>query len=372
MRVCIIGGGNIGAAIAAMITASKGNLAEIVLHTSQAESLDKSFYGLNGDSGLRIGVTLRKITNSYHEAVDNADVIFITHPSFMVRKTVGEILPYLKKGAAVGVVPGSGGAEFFSAQLTEKGHIFFGADRVPCISRRQPDGNVTYFPKASIRIGTIPCGEAAKACMVIGDLLGIQCLPLACYLTVALTPSNPILHTARLYAIFKDYQKGKVYPHKIFFYREWDLLSSEILLACDAELQHICKALNSLPLEVIPLSIHYESDTPERLTKKIRSIRSLENIESPMIEEGKGFIPDLKSRYFTEDFPYGLCILKDFARICGIDVPYMDMILRWYEKLSGVSYFQGTEFFGRDLRKDALPQGYGLATVQSIIDFYKR
>lgn len=42
-----------------------------------------------------------------------------------------------------------------------------------------------------------------------------------------------------------------------------------------------------------------------------------------------GWIPDFKSRYFTEDFPFGLQIVKDLAVQQGILTPTIDMVLGW-------------------------------------------
>ena len=40
-------------------------------------------------------------------------------------------------------------------------------------------------------------------------------------------------------------------------------------------------------------------------------------------------MPDFESRYFTEDFPYGLQIVQRLAHEHGIKTPMMDKILRW-------------------------------------------
>ena len=41
-------------------------------------------------------------------------------------------------------------------------------------------------------------------------------------------------------------------------------------------------------------------------------------------------MPNLKCRFFTEDVPYGLCILKDLGRIFGVETPMIDEMLEWH------------------------------------------
>jgi hypothetical protein len=42
-----------------------------------------------------------------------------------------------------------------------------------------------------------------------------------------------------------------------------------------------------------------------------------------------GFVPDFGSRYFTEDFPYGLAIVRRLAQENGVPSPTIDRICEW-------------------------------------------
>ena len=48
-----------------------------------------------------------------------------------------------------------------------------------------------------------------------------------------------------------------------------------------------------------------------------------------MTDTGKGYVPDFRSRYFTEDFPYGLVIIRRLAMEKGIPVPVIDKVYEW-------------------------------------------
>ncbi len=134
-----------------------------------------------------------------------------------------------------------------------------------------------------------------------------------------MTPSNPILHTTRLRTIFGDWHTGVIYHSVPLFYENWDDTSSELLFACDEEIQKICKTFPEFELHYVKsLREHYNSTTVEAMTKKISSIVAFKGLTTPVLKVNGGFIPDLHSRYFTADFSYGLAIIKqiaDFAKV---------------------------------------------------------
>ena len=48
-----------------------------------------------------------------------------------------------------------------------------------------------------------------------------------------------------------------------------------------------------------------------------------------MKEVEGGWIPDFESRYFTEDFPYGLRIIKDLSTKYKVETPVIDKVDAW-------------------------------------------
>ena len=171
--------------------------------------------------------------------------------------------------------------------------------------------------------------------------------------------------------MFRDYEENMVYERNIQFYAEWNEESSAMLLACDQELQNICKKFSKLDLRhVVSLKKHYEVQDQKQMTEKISHIPAFQNIWSPMERKETGYIPDKNSRYFQEDFPYGLCIIKAFAVIAQEETPDIDCVLKWYEKFSGEEYFQKEAFTGNSLKYLNLPQNYGLFTIEQVQEFY--
>ena len=106
-------------------------------------------------------------------------------------------------------------------------------------------------------------------------------------------------------------------------------MASECIMAMDDEFMML---LDKLPVEKgsIPrLLDYYESYDAASLTHKISNIAAFQTITSPMKDVEGGWIPDFESRYFTEDFPYGLQFIKNLAVKHGVATPTIDLILNW-------------------------------------------
>lgn len=103
----------------------------------------------------------------------------------------------------------------------------------------------------------------------VANILDIKTSPLPNYLNITLIPSNAILHTTRLRNLYGDYHEGVVYNSVSLFYKDWNNEISELLLACDDEVQELCKIIDRFDLSYVKsLKIHYESLTADAMTKK--------------------------------------------------------------------------------------------------------
>lgn len=371
MNVCIIGGGNIGTGIAAC-AAKNGH--SVRVFASRFAEFDPVLRATDPTTGESFSAAIDFATGDLKRALSGADVICVTYPSFMMRDILLQIRDTLETPSRIGVFPGTGGAEFFAGPLLESGHTFFGLDRVPYVSRLEQYGKaVSLSKKPSVRVAALPGDKTEELCGICEQILDVRCLPLRNYLTITFTPSNPILHPARSYTLFSDYREGMVYPRKFKFYREWTTAASETLIRLDEELQSICRALDEIDLsEVIPVTTHYESYTPEEMTHKLTSIRSLADIDAPMKAVPGGYAPDFASRYFTEDVPFGLCVLKGFACALGLPTPCMDEVILWSQRMMGKRYIDEDGTPAADFAETTAPQSFGITCKEDIYRYYRR
>lgn len=226
--------------------------------------------------------------------------------------------------------------------------------------------------KDELFFGSIPARASQKVCCIFEKLLNVKCTPLPNYLSVTLVPSNQILHTSRLYSMFGNYQNGDYWNNEILFYKEWNDDSSKVLLACDEELQSMLPKFGEIDTSYVKsLKTHYSVSDYEGMTKKIASIPAFSSIKAPMKKGSKGFVPDFESRYFTEDFPFGLCVIRSFAEILHHPTPHIDVLLKWFEKEFNLEFFVASSFSGISLKCLSIPQNYGIDTLEKIESFYK-
>lgn len=333
-NICIVGGGNIGTLLYSDLSLNKN--VDVSLYTSKPNLWGDSIKVYNSSDVLLYEVTCGNISNNASEIISNADIIIITLPSSVYPDFYFKIKDFIKPGSWLGFMPGSGGVELISQDVLDNGSFIFGFQRVHGIARIKEYGKSVYSlgKKNELFMSAIPKCMTDEICNTFTELLNIKCNTLSNYLNVTLTPSNPILHTTRLYSIFKDYKEGVYWKNPILFYEEWNDDSSNILLACDLELQMLLKKLSCINLDgVKSLKEHYELKTPVELTRKIKSITAFKDIEAPMEKTDFGFMPDFKSRYFTEDFQYGLNIIKSFCEIVNLATPNIDVVLNWYGRV---------------------------------------
>lgn len=332
MKVTIIGGGNLGTLLGAAF-AYRGQ--EVTIHTSKPERFSHEIEVYTKTDEVLFKGTVAKVTSDWKEAVEGADLVWVTVPPQLFIETASHMEPYVSKGQMIGIIPGAGAAEFAFRALIEKEIRFFGLARVPSIARVKEYGKSVYMlgPAPELLIGSIPAKNSAQICEEIQPLFQIICRPVANYLAIAFTPSNPVLHTSRIYGMFKDYIPGNHYPTNELFYEEWTIDGAEVLLNCSDELQQLCKAIPMDMRDVESMQFRHNIRTPEELAARICSLERLKGLYSPVVHDEIGYVPDFDSRYFVSDFPYGIKIMIEVAHLFDVPVPTMETIWEWYKKL---------------------------------------
>lgn len=328
MNITILGGGNIGTLMAAEC-ARKGH--RVTVQTSRPGLWSRELWVHDREDAPLFSACIAKVTDDLGSAVCGADVVFITLPAETFPSLARELAPHVRARQRIGVIPGSGGAEFAFRDFLQKGICLFGVQRVHSIARLRERGHSVAMlgRKAELQLAAIPGTQAHELARMMENLFDMPCRVLPNYLSVTLTPSNPLLHTARLYSLFRDWH-GQDFARNVLFYEEWDDLASEMLLRTDAELQRLC-AVIPLELESVKsLRRHYESATVAEMTRKIRSIPAFGGLPAPMSRTAGGWQPDFSSRYFTTDFSYGLKILLDICGLFNIPSPAMQELWDWY------------------------------------------
>lgn len=164
LNICIIGGGNIGTLLLGDL-GKKDNVV-INLYTSNTTKWSKDIEVYDTFEKLKHTSHIDTISNDPNIVIREADIIISTLPSQVFPNILKEISPYIKHNTWIGVMPGSGGVEFYCNELINKGCILFGFQRVHGIARVKEYGKSVYDlgKKDTLYIATIPKDKNIEVC----------------------------------------------------------------------------------------------------------------------------------------------------------------------------------------------------------------
>jgi len=363
--ICICGGGSLGHAIAASIS-NAGHSVNML--TGHPERWSETVYAYDCHNKIIEG-TINCISADANDVIPLSDIILLCLPGYLIEVVLTKIAPFIRPGQQIGSVVCSNGFFWMARSILGKERSLFGFQRVPFICRVKEYGKRVDIKgyKSSLKLAGINNSEIKELACFFSEVFHTPTIVLSHFLEATLTNSNPILHPARIYAMLAS-ETSDLFEKEFLFYEEWDDKSSEILIACDNEFQKVISKLPIEKKEIPPLLTYYESRDATSLTKKIRSIEAFKGIKMNMTYHEHGFRVDYTNRYFTEDIPYGLLIIKSFAILTGTATPTIDKIIVWMQDKIGKKYLAGNKLEGKDLYKSGIIQNFGIKTIKELAE----
>jgi hypothetical protein len=67
------------------------------------------------------------------------------------------------------------------------------------------------------------------------------------------------------------------------------------------------------------------------------------------------YVANYNMRYFTEDLPHGLAVLRNIGELCGVKTPMMDTVLEWAQAKVGHEYLVNGKIQGKDVAHSGCP-----------------
>lgn len=328
MKICICGGGNLGHVVAGFVAAQERH--EVCLLTRHPEQWSQDIYVDAPEETTYLG-RLSGIVSDAKYAVSDAEIILLCLPGYAIRETLLQIKDYLKPGAAVGSVVSSTGFFFEAMELLPSATPLFGFQRVPFIARIVEYGHRARLMgyKESLNLAIEQTHNPEPLRLALEEMLRTPIHLLHSFYEASLSNSNPLLHPSRLYSLWKDWHEGVVFSRVPLFYEEWTEEAAQLYIDMDQELQALLKQLPVTPGSIATVLDYYESTDAPSLARKLRSIEAFKSIAAPMKKVDGGYVPDFQSRYFTEDFPYGLAIVRRLTHEHTVPSPTIDRIYEW-------------------------------------------
>lgn len=328
--VCICGGGSLGHVIAGWLSAR--NHATVNILTSRPQEWNHEIT-VDTPEGTALEGKITKISNLPKDVVPMADVVLLCLPGFLIKGELEKLKPHLSPKVFVGSVFSSTGFFFEAQKVLSDKQPLWGFQRVPFISRVEEYGKsanlLGYKNSHNIAVESVSDKEKVSFASLMQEWFERPVNLLKNYYEASLTNSNPLLHTSRLYTMFGGENEGKVYSRMQLFYEEWTEEAASLYIKMDEEFFRLLKVL-PVTEGYLPTALdYYDSYDAKSLAEKLSSIKGFKGITSPMVKVDNGWVPDFSSRYFTEDFPYGLKYIWQLAHKEGISCPNIDKVYAW-------------------------------------------
>lgn len=328
--VCICGGGSLGHVIAGWLSAR--NHTKVHILTNRPEKWDHEITIDTPDGDVFRG-NIDIISNDPKNVIPSSDIVLLCLPGFLIKEELGTIKPYLTNDTYVGSVFSSTGFFFEAQKILNKNQPLWGFQRVPFISRVNEYGSsahlLGYKESYNIAVENVSNSQKIEFASMIQRLFERPVCLLNNYFEASLTNSNPLLHTSRLYTMFGGENEGKYYSEMQLFYEGWTEKSADLYIKMDKEFFNLLKVLPVSDGFIPTVLDYYESKDAQSLAKKLSSIQGFKGIKAPMLETAKGWEADYTSRYFIEDFPYGLKYIWQLAHENNISCPNIDKVYDW-------------------------------------------
>lgn len=241
-------------------------------------------------------------------------------------------------------------------------------------------------PKKHLYVTAYPVERVHEVCSIMSLAYFIPSVPMPNFLSLTLTPSNQIIHPGRVYAFFKDWDGKTPFNAKDMplLYEGLDQPSADEIQYLDDEIQHIRSALlkkyPALNLDqVMPIKQRIESMYDGQISDK-SSLKRVFNtnigysrVPFPMVpvdKTGEKVTLNLNARFFWEDVPFGLVILKDIAQLVQVKTPHIDKQIIFHQKFMPVKYVcdKTGEFLDTQAMKESgAPRAYGITTADQLV-----
>jgi len=336
LKCAVIGSGHGGRAICGQI-AEKGY--SVVMYEPLEETKDylkikveKEMF-LDGD--LTAGGKLAGATMDIKEAVKDTDVILVVVPSFAHKPIFEKLVPNLKGGQHVIIVPGNYGGLLLKKMMSDRGieqEITISETvSLPYACRIITYNTVMIYKKKSrLKIASSPGRNNPEALSIMNDIFAgyVNFIPGENLLEVDLDNPNQILHPLPVLFNYGGIEKN---PETFRHYMDGITpLISEKMMQMDAERLAIGRAFSlALTPTMEQLKMYYGENDAKTYYEYVNSP------ESPY----KDVIGhNVRSRYLTEDVPGLNVTALQLAKKAAVETPIIALTVRLTSWLHGVDY----------------------------------
>lgn len=334
-RFAVIGCGNGGMTLAGQI-AAKGYDVNLFEGLEPSEAFlklrtERKIF-LKGD--IESEGLISCVTTDIKEAIDDAKTILIVVPAFAHEPLFKKIIPHLKDGHRIVLIPGNFGSLLLKKMLRDsnvtKNISISEVSSLPYACRIKSYNTVlVYKQKKILKLATCPAIENKQVLDTMNDIINIF-VPAPCVLEVSLDNFNCILHP--LPALLNI---GAIEKSSLSFRHYIDGVTpviSKLMDKMDIERLNIGKAYF---VELVPtlqqLKMYYGQNNSASIYEYVNSDQS-------PYKDIAGH--NVYSRYITEDIPYIVVPAMLLGKRAGIDVSIFNMCIKIASQLHDKDYLK--------------------------------
>ena len=392
MFITVVGGGN-STAIFACLAKTAGH--SVAILTRRPNDWSKTVGFRNDDKGYLEGAPnmeaeMDVITADPAECIPQSDMIFIAglpiHHNTAVLKSIRPHMDMSKK-TFVGTICAYGGFDWVTANALGAGeYVSFGTQLIPwcCGTVEYGKTGLVIGAKRLLRIATAGGKDEHGVKDVLKGILRMPFLTDTDFIASSMWPNNSSLHPPILYGLFKDWDGKAAFDPATLptaIYADLRTESAKAMVALDNELVALVGALskahpdNEFLADDFSLKKCVMENYEDQITNTWDTVTSIMTNKAfavhciPYTQVDGGVVPTLKHKFFETDLPYGLVMFKDIALMAKIDVPMIDALIKWNQRLIEKSFLMddGT-LTGADIGEAMVPSRLGLTLATICTD----
>lgn len=302
--------------------------------------------------------TIVEATTDPKQAAEFSKYLLFICPSFAQEALFSELLPYLKDGQVIILMPGNYGALALQKFLKDNNNdiklTFVDAISIPWATRLVEDGSLAiYGIKEMIPLSVWPKTEAAETISVLKEILPIEPIEYANPIVAGLENINygghPLMTICSI-GLLENFNG------EFNYYKDCNSpATAEACKVMDKERLSIGKAYGwKLLPELEAMNMLYNADEKSVYDFNAKSTTHGKITSAPNSS---------KSRYITEDVPFVLVPAYFLAKKAGIEMPIVESLIRIAGAFNNENYFET----GRNLKS----LGIDDYSVEEIVEYMK-
>jgi len=91
------------------------------------------------------------------------------------------------------------------------------------------------------------------------------------------------------------------------------------------------------------------------------------SVRYPLKQIEGGVMINTESRFFWEDIPYGLCILKDIAQMVKVKTPMTDKMIEWHQQFMNKKFIIDGKLNKELLKETGCPSKFGIKDIEKLL-----